>query len=124
MQLQQLLDVIEHASLCHSIKTQPCTYPHCRQIKKLFAHASRCEVRLSGGCQFCKKVWQGLTLHSRNCKDSACRIPRCMCVTFTFSQPTFNFFFPKLCIRIYFLIYFLLNLQGSEETSRMDSNAI
>ncbi|KAG4911888.1 hypothetical protein JHK82_052477 [Glycine max] len=76
--LQQLLDVIEHASLCHSIKTQPCTYPHCSQIKKLFAHASRCEVRLSGGCQFCKKVWQGLTLHSRNCKDSACRIPRCM----------------------------------------------
>eukprot|EP00256_Glycine_max_P068196 XP_025982791.1 histone acetyltransferase HAC12-like [Glycine max] len=76
--LQQLLDVIEHASLCHSIKTQPCTYPHCRQIKKLFAHASRCEIRFSGGCQFCKKVWQGLTLHSKNCRDSACRIPRCM----------------------------------------------
>ncbi|TKY50055.1 Histone acetyltransferase HAC1 [Spatholobus suberectus] len=76
--MQELLDVIKHASQCHSTKTQPCTYRHCLQIKKLFSHASRCTIRVSGGCQYCKKVWQGLAIHSRHCRDSGCRIPRCM----------------------------------------------
>ncbi|BAT98864.1 hypothetical protein VIGAN_10022100 [Vigna angularis var. angularis] len=76
--LQELLDVIKHASQCHSIQTQACTYPYCLKIRKLFYHASRCTVRVSGGCQPCKKVWQAIALHSRTCTDSACRIPRCM----------------------------------------------
>ncbi|XP_052726025.1 histone acetyltransferase HAC12 [Vigna angularis] len=74
----ELLDVIKHASQCHSIQTQACTYPYCLKIRKLFYHASRCTVRVSGGCQPCKKVWQAIALHSRTCTDSACRIPRCM----------------------------------------------
>ncbi|XP_020222428.1 histone acetyltransferase HAC12 [Cajanus cajan] len=74
----ELQDVIKHASQCHSTKTQPCTYPHCLQLKKLFSHASRCTIRVSGGCQYCKKVWVALSVHSRNCRDSGCQIPRCM----------------------------------------------
>ncbi|WVZ09372.1 hypothetical protein V8G54_013902 [Vigna mungo] len=74
----ELLDVIKHASECHSTQTQACAYPYCLKIRKLFYHASRCTVRVSGGCQPCKKVWQAIALHSRTCTDSACRIPRCM----------------------------------------------
>ncbi|QCD89943.1 E1A/CREB-binding protein [Vigna unguiculata] len=76
--LQELLEVVKHASQCHSTQTRPCTYPYCLKIRKLFSHASRCTVRVSGGCQHCKKVWQAIALHSKNCRDSACCIPRCM----------------------------------------------
>ncbi|XP_027337207.1 histone acetyltransferase HAC12-like [Abrus precatorius] len=77
--MQELQDVILHASQCHSTRTRPCTYPHCLEIKKLFSHASRCTIRVSGGCQYCMKAWMGITAHCRNCKDSGCGVPRCMC---------------------------------------------
>nr|KYP39500.1 Histone acetyltransferase HAC12 [Cajanus cajan] len=75
--IQELQDVVKHASQCRSTKTQPCTYLHCLQIKKLFSHASRCTIRISGGCRYCKKVWVALAVHSRSCRDSGCCIPRC-----------------------------------------------
>ncbi|XP_027357155.1 uncharacterized protein LOC113866525 [Abrus precatorius] len=75
--IQELQEVMLHASQCHSTRTQPCSYPHCLKIKKLFSHASRCAIRVSGGCQYCMKAWLGITAHSRNCRDSECRIPRC-----------------------------------------------
>ncbi|XP_045818200.1 histone acetyltransferase HAC1-like [Trifolium pratense] len=73
----KLLDVLKHASQCHATKAEPCSYPNCSQIKKLFSHASKCEIRVNQGCQLCKKTWFILTAHSRNCEDSECRIPRC-----------------------------------------------
>ncbi|XP_007033362.2 PREDICTED: histone acetyltransferase HAC12 [Theobroma cacao] len=69
----RLLDVLLHACQCRS----PCSYPNCLLIKKLFFHAKKCTVRISGGCEHCKKMWLILRLHSRNCKDSDCDVPRC-----------------------------------------------
>ncbi|ESW25404.1 hypothetical protein PHAVU_003G032800, partial [Phaseolus vulgaris] len=60
---ERLLDVMKHASPCHPTQSKPCTYPYCLKIRKLFGHASRCSVGVSGGCQYCKKVWQGIALH-------------------------------------------------------------
>jgi len=79
-QMVKLLNILKHASQCHASKAEPCSHPNCSQIKKLFSHASKCEIRVNGGCQHCKKIWFILTAHSRNCKDSECRIPRCRCV--------------------------------------------
>ncbi|MED6182020.1 hypothetical protein PIB30_024955 [Stylosanthes scabra] len=76
--IQKLLNILQHASRCQSTKTQPCSYPNCRQIKMMFYHASKCTVRVAGGCRICKKAWLLLTLHSRNCRDSPCFVPRCM----------------------------------------------
>ncbi|XP_024640764.1 histone acetyltransferase HAC12 [Medicago truncatula] len=73
----KLLNILKHASQCRATKSEPCSHPNCSQIKKLFSHASKCEIRVNGGCQHCKKIWFILTAHSRNCKDSECRIPRC-----------------------------------------------
>jgi len=56
------------------LKLNHAPYPYCRKIRELFGHASRCIVRVSGGCQYCKKVWQGITLHSKNCAHSACQL--------------------------------------------------
>ncbi|XP_057741178.1 histone acetyltransferase HAC12-like [Arachis stenosperma] len=76
--IQKLMKILQHASRCRSSKTQPCSYPNCLQIKMLFYHASKCTVRVAGGCQICKKAWLALTMHSRNCRDSSCHVPRCM----------------------------------------------
>ncbi|CAH1437532.1 unnamed protein product [Lactuca virosa] len=75
MTLKAVLDVLMHASQCVRI---PCTYTECVTMRRLFYHASRCSVRVPGGCQFCQRVWRILKEHSQICKDSDCRIPRCM----------------------------------------------
>ncbi|KAL4577364.1 hypothetical protein LXL04_013473 [Taraxacum kok-saghyz] len=75
MTLKQVLDVLMHASECAKI---PCCYTECVTMRRLFYHASRCSVRVVGGCQLCKRVWRILKEHSQICKDSDCKIPRCM----------------------------------------------
>lgn len=73
--LKAVLDALIHASQCERI---PCSYSECRTMRRLFYHASRCSVRVRGGCKLCQRVWRILKEHSQICKDSDCRIPRCM----------------------------------------------
>ncbi|XP_073221147.1 histone acetyltransferase HAC12-like isoform X2 [Cicer arietinum] len=75
---RKLMEVLEHVSQCSSTITERCCYRNCFQMKKLLVHANQCTTRVSGGCCRCKKVLQILTYHSKNCKDSECRIPHCM----------------------------------------------
>ncbi|KVI09015.1 histone H3-K56 acetyltransferase, RTT109 [Cynara cardunculus var. scolymus] len=73
--LKAVLDALIHASQCERI---PCSYSECRTMRRLFYHASRCTVRVRGGCRLCQQVWRILKEHSQICKDSNCKIPRCM----------------------------------------------
>lgn len=85
LQTMKLMDLLQHASQCRSSKSQACSYPNCLAMKKLFWHARNCNVRVNGGCWQCKKAWLVLSLHSKNCKETDCRVPRCKCVdTFHF----------------------------------------
>lgn len=69
--------LLMHASQCIETKNA-CPYPKCSQIKKLWFHAYQCNLRVAGGCQLCQKTWTLLRLHSENCRDSGCRVPRCL----------------------------------------------
>ncbi|KAI3665776.1 hypothetical protein L6452_44408 [Arctium lappa] len=75
MTLKAGLDALIHASKC---KTNQCSYPDCRIIRKLLHHASICRVRVCNGCKLCERAWWILKEHAQICKDSNCRIPRCM----------------------------------------------
>lgn len=70
--------LLMHASQCIEIKIDTCPYPKCSTIKKLWRHAHQCNIRVSGGCQLCQKTWTLIRMHSENCKDSGCRVPRCL----------------------------------------------
>ncbi|KAL5581988.1 hypothetical protein UlMin_014430 [Ulmus minor] len=73
-----LLAVLQHACKCCSTKDDPCSFsPNCHKLKRLFHHARNCTVRVSGRCVSCKKVWIILNLHSKNCTDPDCNVPRC-----------------------------------------------
>ncbi|GAB4849917.1 hypothetical protein Ancab_029218 [Ancistrocladus abbreviatus] len=74
LQLRKMLDLLVHASQCHSPR---CQYPNCRKVKGLFRHGMQCKTRASGGCVLCKKMWYLLQLHARACKESECHVPRC-----------------------------------------------
>ena len=94
-----------HASQCNVANSDTCSYPHCFQMRKLFRHAHQCKLRCAGGCQVCKKSWMLLKSHSKNCEDSNCRVPRCLCVSVKFSNFCFCFCF--LHLEIIEIIHFL-----------------
>lgn len=75
--VKELLDVLLHASKCRPMETNPCNYPNCLLIRKLFSHTRLCNTRVAGGCKHCKKTWQVLKLHSQRCGDLNCCVPRC-----------------------------------------------
>ncbi|KAI3452127.1 hypothetical protein Pfo_008792 [Paulownia fortunei] len=77
-EVRMLLDLLGHANQCRATRDNPCLYPKCFHVKKLFLHNRKCERRVAGGCNHCKKTWFLLHLHSQNCRDSNCNIPRCM----------------------------------------------
>ncbi|XP_047263384.1 probable histone acetyltransferase HAC-like 1 isoform X2 [Capsicum annuum] len=70
----KLMGILVHASQC---RVAPCSYSGCLKIRKLFQHARQCNVRVSGGCIFCRKTWSLLHWHSQTCQDSSCLVPRC-----------------------------------------------
>ncbi|KAK8630447.1 hypothetical protein V6N13_079239 [Hibiscus sabdariffa] len=73
--LSKLLEVLLHAAQCRCCCR--CSYPCCDLMRKLFSHSKRCTVRAPGGCMPCQKIWFMLILHSRNCQESDCAVPRC-----------------------------------------------
>ncbi|XP_062200474.1 histone acetyltransferase HAC1-like [Phragmites australis] len=74
LQQKEMLDLLLHASTCHSAS---CQYPDCRKFKRLFHHGMQCQTRAAGWCAFCKGMWHMLQLHARACKDSDFNVPRC-----------------------------------------------
>ncbi|CAI9763333.1 unnamed protein product [Fraxinus pennsylvanica] len=75
---KEMLDLLEHANQCRATRDNPCSHRNCIHIKWLFRHSHECEIRLAGDCKKCKRIWYLLLLHSEDCKDSNCRMPRCM----------------------------------------------
>ncbi|XP_049346193.1 probable histone acetyltransferase HAC-like 1 isoform X2 [Solanum verrucosum] len=73
----KLMDILVHASQCRATPSNPCSYSGCLKMRKLFQHASRCSVRVPGGCALCRKIWSLLHWHSQTCQDISCLVPRC-----------------------------------------------
>ncbi|CAA3002477.1 histone acetyltransferase HAC12-like isoform X2 [Olea europaea subsp. europaea] len=75
---KEMLDLLEHANQCQATRDNPCSRRNCVHIKWLFRHSCECEIRLAGNCKKCKRIWYLLLLHSEECKDSNCHMPRCL----------------------------------------------
>ncbi|KAK4262396.1 hypothetical protein QN277_027961 [Acacia crassicarpa] len=56
----------------------PCSFAACKSLELLVRHFAGCKLRVPGGCNHCKRMWQLLELHSRICANpDLCRVPLC-----------------------------------------------
>ena len=72
--IQKSSELLRHATECAD---RNCTVPNCVKIRMHWLHMCRCQVRVSGGCTHCKRMWAVLQMHARHCQDLNCAVPRC-----------------------------------------------
>ena len=73
-QLQKTMALLVHACSCNN---PACPSSSCKKVRQLFQHAVQCTLKVTGGCQMCKKMWCLLNLHAKSCNRSDCPVPRC-----------------------------------------------
>ena len=72
--LQRTMALLVHASGCNN---HQCRSSNCAKVKALFNHAVTCSVKITGGCQYCRRMWALLQAHSKMCIAAECPVPRC-----------------------------------------------
>ena len=69
--------LLEHACSCSAGASCAIGAP-CRHTKHLLRHCTRCETRVVGGCDICRRIWALLQIHARTCSHGgSCPVPRC-----------------------------------------------
>ncbi len=73
-QAARTMQLMVHACSCQSAN---CGSSSCRKVRALFQHSVMCPLKITGGCNMCKKMWLLLTMHAKSCTDPECPVPRC-----------------------------------------------
>ncbi|GKY91017.1 hypothetical protein MPSEU_000074500 [Mayamaea pseudoterrestris] len=81
--IQLHMTLLLHAATCNSSK---CPSANCTKMKGLLKHGAQCQVKASGGCNVCKRIWALLQIHARQCKANKCPVPNCMAIRERFRQ--------------------------------------
>jgi E1A/CREB-binding protein len=75
--IQLHMTLLLHAATCSSPK---CPSANCTKMKGLLKHGAQCQVKATGGCNVCKRIWALLQIHARQCKAKSCPVPNCMAI--------------------------------------------
>ena len=75
--IQLHMTLLQHAATCKNAK---CPSANCSKMKGLLKHGAQCQVKASGGCNVCKRIWALLQLHARQCKSNECSVPNCLAI--------------------------------------------
>ena len=75
--IQLHMTLLQHAATCNSAK---CPSANCTKMKGLLKHGAQCQIKATGGCNVCKRIWALLQIHARQCKASSCPVPNCMAI--------------------------------------------
>jgi hypothetical protein len=75
--IQLHMTLLLHAATCTSPK---CPSANCTKMKGLLKHGAQCQVKATGGCNVCKRIWALLQIHARQCKATSCPVPNCMAI--------------------------------------------
>jgi len=83
--IQLHMQLLLHAATCVSPK---CPSANCNKMKGLLKHGAQCQIKATGGCHVCKRIWGLLQIHARQCKETTCRVPNCVSIRERFRQLT------------------------------------
>jgi E1A/CREB-binding protein len=75
--IQLHMTLLLHAATCASPR---CPSANCTKMKGLLKHGAQCQIKATGGCNVCKRIWALLQIHARQCKNMACPVPNCMAI--------------------------------------------
>jgi len=75
--IQLHMTLLQHAATCNSPK---CPSANCTKMKGLLKHGAQCQIKATGGCNVCKRIWALLQIHARQCKAQQCPVPNCMAI--------------------------------------------
>ena len=68
-------ELLLHACGCNDMK---CLSRNCARMKNLLSHGAHCQVRATGNCDICRRIWTLLIDHARVCQNEpGCLVPRC-----------------------------------------------
>ena len=48
-----------------------------RGLQNLLAHGAKCQTKVQGGCNVCRRIWALLQIHARQCRKQNCQVPKC-----------------------------------------------
>lgn len=68
------MTLLQHASSCRNTK---CPSANCEKMKNLLAHGHKCQVKVQGGCNVCRRIWALLQIHAKQCRRDNCLVPKC-----------------------------------------------
>jgi len=68
------IQLIGHASVC----TLSNCNSNCTKMKQLLKHERECEVKVSGNCKLCLRIWNLFHIHAQRCNIENCQIPLCL----------------------------------------------
>lgn len=83
--IQLHMQLLLHAATCVSPK---CPSANCNKMKGLLKHGAQCQIKATGGCHVCKRIWGLLQIHARQCKEATCRVPNCVSIRERYRQLT------------------------------------
>lgn len=75
--IQLHMTLLLHAATC---KEPRCPSANCAKMKGLLKHGTQCQIKATGGCNVCKRIWALLQIHARQCKAKTCPVPNCMAI--------------------------------------------
>ena len=75
--IQLHMTLLQHAATCTSTQ---CPSANCTKMKGLLKHGAQCQIKATGGCNVCKRIWALLQIHARQCKAKPCPVPNCMAI--------------------------------------------
>jgi len=75
--IQLHMTLLLHAATCNAPK---CPSANCTKMKGLLKHGQQCQIKATGGCSVCKRIWALLQIHARQCKAKSCPVPNCMAI--------------------------------------------
>jgi E1A/CREB-binding protein len=72
LQMKVLMQLVFHSASCPG-----CESTSCAKFKKLYMHLNECKKGPNAGCDFCRKTYMYISLHSKMCTASDCPVPHC-----------------------------------------------